>query len=760
MAQDQHIETEKFDPRIYIGIIFFRWKFIVLCILLCLLGGVLYSTFAPKEYLTKCTVMIWRDPLLAVSQEASAWRSMQAHIWLLEGEEMRDRTIDRLKDKWRERLGGLRQMEERVEAQPIRGQGSMLQISVRNSRPEYAVEYLDTLWHEFQDKQAYVRGESSGAASRMLDEELGRLEERVGEAEEDIADYARLNQMDITSARGDIERRYLAGLLSHQNKLSTEMMLLESLFPMLRGEDAVVVGHVDDLTRQAGSVSPVDEIGDSANGETRMSTLSGPGTERIAAETPEMRDWSRMKAERATLEMRKKLLLGKFTPEHPEVQEISRQLSELDEKLRVAAEVSLGRLKDRLAALKITWNALESAIRTWKNTHQLASQKQAGYRRLQLARDRRESMYKNLYGRLHDLKVSEELKADHFVMMAPVKTEENPVWPNIPKVMLMALVLALGSGFGVATLAHLFDNRMQTISDVESALGMTFLGGIPRWVRKGSAALARPIVLDEHSSGAVEAYRALRTGILKELKDKGQNTIMLTSAESGEGKTITALNLAVMIAQAGSKVLLVDMDLRRPRLHRALGLERAPGVTDVLKGEHTLGDLVTQTTIPNLWFVPAGSLCEQAAELLQKSDLVALFAKARSEYDYVILDTSPILRTTDASIIATPELCSVVMVVHVDRAAKPIVKYALDFLGNARILGVVMNNIEMNKISSLYYSYQYPNYAYYAYAYSYGYDYDYFYGEGGPKKRKKRLSLRKALRNLSERIRRTIMPLE
>jgi Mrp family chromosome partitioning ATPase len=100
------------------------------------------------------------------------------------------------------------------------------------------------------------------------------------------------------------------------------------------------------------------------------------------------------------------------------------------------------------------------------------------------------------------------------------------------------------------------------------------------------------------------------------------------------------------------------------------------------------------------------------------------------------------------------------MVVHVDRTAKPIVKYALDFLGNAKILGVVMNSIEMNKISSLYYSYQYPNYAYYAYAYSYGYDYDYFYGEGGPKKRKPMPSLRKGLRNMSERIRRTIMPLE
>ena len=760
MAQDQHIDVEKFDPRVYVGIVFFRWKLIVLCLLLCLFGGVLYVTFAPKKYLTKCTVMIWRDPLLSVSKEGSAWRSMHSYIWLLQGEEMQDRTIDRLKDKWRERLGGLKKMEERVDAKQIRGQGSVLRISVKNARPEYAVEYLNTLWSEFQDKQAYVRSESSGLASRMLEDELAILEERISEAEDDIIDYARLNQMEITSARGSIESSYLLALLGRQSQLSTEMMMLESLYPMLRGEDAVVVGHVDDLTRQAGSISAVDDIEISVDGETRTAALAGPGVERIAHQAPEMRNWSQMKAERAALEMRKKKLLQKFTPEHPEIQDILRQVAEIDEKLQIAVEVSLGRLKDRLAALKITWDALESAIRTWRNTHRLASQKQAGYRRLQLVRGRREGMYNTLYGRLHDLKVSEELKADHFVMMAPVKTEEKPVWPNIPKVMLMALMLALGSGFGVVTLAHLFDNRMQTISDVESVLGMTFLGGIPRWVRKGSAASARPIVLDEHSSGAVEAYRALRTGILNELKDKGQNTIMLTSAESGEGKTITALNLAVMIAQAGSKVLLVDMYLRRPRLHRDLGLDREPGITNVLKGEHTPGDLVTQTTIPNLWFIPAGSLCEQAAELLQKSDLVALFAKARSEYDYVILDTSPILRTTDARIIATPDLCSVVMVVHVDRTAKPIVKYALDFLGNARILGVVMNSIEMHKISSLYYSNQYPNYAYYAYAYSYGYDYDYFYGEGGPKKRKKRLSLRKALRNLSERIRRTIMPLE
>ena len=189
-----------------------------------------------------------------------------------------------------------------------------------------------------------------------------------------------------------------------------------------------------------------------------------------------------------------------------------------------------------------------------------------------------------------------------------------------------------------------------------------------------------------------------------------------------------------MIAQMGKKVLLMDMDLRRGRLHRSLGLERDPGITDVMKDGRSLKDVVRKTRIENLFFIPTGSTVEDSAEMLQSSDIVGMFVGIQDDYDYVVVDTSPILRVTDTVVLATQGIGRVVYVARVNHTPKPMIRYSLDMLRDAHVLGLIMNSIEMHRISSLYYAYQYPNYAYYSNAYAYGYDY-YYYGDkqGGGK---------------------------
>jgi len=213
-----------------------------------------------------------------------------------------------------------------------------------------------------------------------------------------------------------------------------------------------------------------------------------------------------------------------------------------------------------------------------------------------------------------------------------------------------------------------------------------------------------------------------------------------------------------MISQVGKRVLLIDMDLRRPRLHRSLGLDRSPGMTDVLAGQASFAEVAKPSGVPNLWFIPAGKSCDNATELLHSLDIVAFFADVRNEYDYILIDSSPVLRAADVSILANPELCSVIYVTHVNHTPKPLLKYSLNMLRDAHVLGVIMNDIEMNKISSIYYSYQYPNYAYYAYAYAYGYEYDYH--DGHKKKPHSRRPWRSYMSKAGDKLRRTFLPLE
>jgi len=288
---------------------------------------------------------------------------------------------------------------------------------------------------------------------------------------------------------------------------------------------------------------------------------------------------------------------------------------------------------------------------------------------------------------------------------------------------MVCLAFGLGSGFGLALVVQVVDNKVQSINDVEHELGVPFLGGVPYWAHSGLEKAIRPIVTEENASGAIEAYRALRTSLIASLGKINEKIVLVTSADSREGKTLTSLNIAIMIAQMDKKVLLVDLDLRRGRLHRSLGAAREPGMTDVLTSNGDLREAVQHTRIDGLSLIPTGSSIDNASELLQSADLVGLFSEIQEDYDYIMIDTSPVLRVTDTVVAATQGLGVVVYVARVNKTSKPMIQYSLDMLKDSRVLGLIMNSIEMHRLSSLYYTYQYPNYAYYSNAYVYGYNY-------------------------------------
>jgi receptor protein-tyrosine kinase len=298
---------------------------------------------------------------------------------------------------------------------------------------------------------------------------------------------------------------------------------------------------------------------------------------------------------------------------------------------------------------------------------------------------------------------------------------------------------------------------------VENELGFPFLGGIPYWADSGLDSSIRPIVIEEDSIGAVEAYRALRTLVVTALNKNNEKILLITSADSKEGKSLTSLNLAIMLTQMEKKVLLIDMDMRRGRLHKSLGLEKEPGVSNVMKDNIPMKQVIVPTRFKGLHFMPTGTTVENSAELFQTSDVKALLESIRNEYDYIVIDTSPVLRVTDTVILSTLGVGAFLFVARVNRTPKPMIKYAITLLKDAHILGVIMNSIELHKISSIYYAYQYPNYAYYSNAYRYGYDYrDSGDGVGDGKRQrwKRRVSWDRKWREMAKWMRRTFLPME
>ncbi len=759
-------EHQPVDFRQYIGIIFFRWQTIVVCFLWCLLLGVLYLELAPKRYRTECKITLYRDPVLSLTTERTpVWTSFSLHEYMLTNDRLIERVVDLLSDEWASRFSNPARMALDVHVERNRGIDRLITVYVLSGNPEYGREFLSTLVREHEAEWQNLQRQARESAGKLLEQELVRLDHSIKDAEEDLLEYQRLHDIARVEARSTMESRYLEALMERKNQISTELMMLEAQYPLLKEAGVGVISDVARMTRETGSVSaPVEAASDEASDVEVAAGADKPKLpdslqDRALPAAAEDDGYRTMSIQLRRLQAREREMAASMTAENPQLQAVREEIRKAREQLELAAQSELQQLQDRHRALTLQLNAIEAAEYKWQAKNLLASQRKAEFNRIAGIRDRFVKNYGMLYERLHDMRVSEELKAEQFNVSEEPTTNQRPVWPDPAKILLVALAAGLGSGFGLALLLQVLDNKVQSIRHVEEELGVTFLGGIPYWVHGGLETTIRPIVTEEHSAGAVEAYRALRTNVLAAMEKVNEKVLLVTSADSREGKTLTTLNMAIMIAQMGKRVLLVDMDLHRGRLHRSLGVERSPGVTDALQKKQSLREVVSGTRIQNLDLAPTGSTIDDAAELLQSTGMVNVFADIQDDYDYIVVDTSPVLRVTDTVILTTQGVGVVLFVARVNHTPRHLIKYSLNMLQEARVLGLVLNSIEMHKISSLYYAYQYPNYAYYSNAYAYGYNY-YYYGDEGGSGRRRRRGVRGRIRRAGDWVRRTLMPTE
>ena len=731
------VEEKKVDPRIYLGILVFRWKLIVVVFLYSLLGGVIYLQFAPREYNSSTAIMLYRDLSAQIDSQQFRWTDSQTHLNLVQSDAFQLRVIEALAPKWLARLGGDRSALSpkltvtRVGYVPWSNRpvtDITLSLTARSAHPAYARAYLKEMIRQFQSQREEMQKESYGSATKLLDDELARLKEKIRSAEDDVIDYQRVNQMEYVQAKGNLELGYLNQLVGRQQQLNTEKWMLEVQYPKLKGQSIEMIQSALTMTKTTGLIAPPV-----TTNELEQAALARDMAKTDAA-LDDGKSWQDAALKLARLEQQRKELEVFTQPGNPKLRAMDEEISALRKEIGLQTDMQYSKVKERISAISYQLDALEEAQRRWRNSFLIASKKQSELRQLQAAVGRLESSSAQLQAKLNDVRIDQEIKAEHLIVIQSVRTDTKQSWPDPLKVLVAVLVLGIGGGLGLAMVAFFFDDKIQSVTDVESAVGVPFLGGVPFWVHGDLTNRVRPIVSDQHRSGAAEAYRALRTNVLAAVEKAGKKMLLITSADSKEGKTLTTLNMAIMLAKTGKKVLLLDMDLRRGLLHKSFEKERSPGIVDILKEGRPLTEVVQTTPHENLWFAPAGSIEKNTSELLHSVDLETFFSQVMESYDYIILDTAPVLRVTDTVILAGCPLVCVVYVAHANKTSKPTIKYSLDMLGDVHIIGMIVNSIEMHRISSLYYAYQYPNYAYYSYAYRYGYNYD-LYDEHGRRSR-------------------------
>ena len=284
---------------------------------------------------------------------------------------------------------------------------------------------------------------------------------------------------------------------------------------------------------------------------------------------------------------------------------------------------------------------------------------------------------------------------------------DRAVRPNIPLNISLGVVVGLILGVGLAFFIEYLDTSVKTIDDVERALGAAVLGVIPQNV--GS------LLEEGDESPHAEAYRVLRTNILfAGRKSDKQTTFSVVSGGAGEGKTTTMFNLAVVFAQQGDRILIVDSDLRRPSMHRYLKVSNNIGLTNYLLGQVAIDEVIQTTELPSLHFIPSGKLPSSSMGILSSAKMKEFVAEMKSRYDYVFLDAPPIMGVSDASVLASMvDMC--VLVVQYRKYPQLMTQRAKGMVTKVggELVGVVLNNINISQDSYYYY-------------YS-GYYYDYYY---------------------------------
>lgn len=304
-------------------------------------------------------------------------------------------------------------------------------------------------------------------------------------------------------------------------------------------------------------------------------------------------------------------------------------------------------------------------------------------------------------------------------VIEPAKLPSFPIGPNGLTPILTATALAVTLAAGAAYLMAYLDNTLKSAEEIKKYTGQTMLVGIPQI--EGESYSDKLVTVKQPRSPVSEAYRTLRTAVQFLTIDRPENkTILVSSANPSEGKSLTTSNLAAVIAQAGYRVLVIDADLRRPVMHKIFGVDNRLGMTEFLRAVHSqdgensfdtlLEQIIRPTAVENLFLLSSGPIPPNPSELLGSRTNEFLFSSLKKRFDYLVVDSPPALVVTDA-IVLSAQADGVLLVIDADLTQRAHIKQAVDRLNEveANILGIVVNRISMRAdgYTNYYYPYQY-----------------------------------------------------
>lgn len=397
----------------------------------------------------------------------------------------------------------------------------------------------------------------------------------------------------------------------------------------------------------------------------------------------------------------------KFGDRHPQMIKLKGDLKSVREKMSSEIKRVISSLKNDYELSKSNESSLKTLFAQGKGEAMALSEKSMRYDVLKRELDTNQQIYEALLKRVKETTLVEEVKSFNIFIVDKAEIPKSPVRPNKFKNILFALVLGLCGGLGIAFFLEYLDNTFKGPQDIEEKLALPLLGIVPL-IKKADEQGGRieTLLLNNQKSNIAESYKALRTSLLLSSGDPIKS-VLITSSVEDEGKTTTAINIAVSFAQLEKKVLLVDADLRKPKVHTMLGVDNSVGLSAYLSRQ-TLQEDIRGTKMPNLSFLSAGPLPPNPSELLSSKRMKDFLDSATTHFDIVVFDSAPLITVTD-TIVLSALVDGTVLVVKAGKTTLDIAKRGLKLLmdSNIKILGAVLNAMDTEKEG---YRYLYPYY--------------------------------------------------
>ena len=738
------------DIRQYLNILLAYWWVILLFILVGTGLGAAYTVFAKPIYRATCRFEVFREPRLDFSDgnqrasQASFEGELGRQIIVLESGVLRGRVRDRLEPRWEEQIAE-QNLSPKVEVDRLREAQTMVDIQVDAVESEYAKDYLEEMLQVFQELRREEVLETTDKALTNLRREQEDIARELEAAQEALTNFEQKYNLKFTRTKAAYDEQFLANLVQRENALKMEEKMLESQVEFLEQADAATIRDALKLTVEthenaldmADFMRPSESgMQGEANGGAQTPRGMNGGQESTAGglkrlQWNEEQDWQQQEAELLRLKAEYKDKLDVYKASHPKMQEIQDAIKAAQRNLELAGSIALKRLAGRLSATRIQRTALSEAANAWRRELQLTTEQRADYGKLVSKVQHLEELYNQVYKRILDGSVV-NVDALFTRVIEPIRSLSEPVWPAKVKIMILAILAAGVLGVGTAFVLDFFDTSFLDIMAIEQRLGLPYICGVPNWSRVLKS--FKPdsdqiLVTRDKSDIATETYRTLRASVEHAMGNRDSYSLLITSGDEAEGKSVTILNMAILFAWSGKKVLLVDGDLRRGACHRPLEIPGTPGFCELLVGEvPDWRSVVSETSYDNLSLLPAGKYRHEVPEMLSATKLSQMMQEWRDEYDIVLLDSAPVGRVIDTAMLS--RFCDgVMLVVRHGEARFANVRHAMHRLPDANVIGFCLNGVEMGRRRRSYYgyygSYSGGNYGYGASAaHSYGYGSD------------------------------------